>query len=152
MKLVASCPGSPFPTALDALTFRFEDLPRQLRRIVDEALHDHELGRTQWRLLAYVLRKEGMTQTELARCLEVERASVGQAIDALEGKGLLARHQKDGDRRVWCIVATDKARKLLLELRVVVDEVYAQVFAGFSSEELAQLESFFDRIADNIRA
>lgn len=152
MKLVASVTEAAFPTALDTLTFRFEDLPRQLRRIVDEALDGHDLGRTQWRLLAYVLRKEGMTQTELARCLEVERASVGQAIDALEGKGLLARRQKDGDRRVWCIFATDKARRLLAELRVVVDEVYEQMFAGFSSADIALLEGFLDRIAKNIRA
>lgn len=152
MKLVVSVSEAAFPSALDALTFRFEDLPRQLRRIVDEALDGHDLGRTQWRLLAYVLRKEGMTQTELARCLEVERASVGQAIDALERKGLLARRQKDGDRRVWCIVATDKARRLLTELRVVVDEVYEQMFAGFSSADIALLEGFLDRIAENIRA
>lgn len=152
MKLVASVTEAAFPTALDALTFRFEDLPRQLRRIVDEALDGHDLGRTQWRLLAYVLRKAGMTQTELARCLEVERASVGQAIDALEGKGFLARRQKDGDRRVWCIVATDKARGLLADLRVVMDEVYEQMFAGFSSADIALLEDFLDRIANNIRA
>jgi DNA-binding MarR family transcriptional regulator len=151
MKLVASHPDTPFPTALDALTFQFEDLPRQLRRIIDEALNGHDLGRTQWRLLAYVLRQEGMTQTELARCLEVERASVGQAIDALERKGLVARQQKDGDRRVWCIIPTAKARGLLDELRVVVNEVYAQMFAGFSAAEIAQLTGFFDRIADNIR-
>jgi DNA-binding MarR family transcriptional regulator len=151
MKLVAQAADSPFPTTLDALTLRFEDLPRQLRRIVDDAMQDHDLGRTQWRLLAYVLRDEGMTQTELARCLEVERASVGQAIDALERKGLVARRQKDGDRRVWRIIATGRARALVADLRVVVDEVYAQMFADFSAAEIAQLGSFFDRIARNIR-
>lgn len=140
-----------FPTPLDRLTFRFEDLPRQLRRIVDAALHEHDLGRSQWRLLAYVLRKEGMTQTELAGCLELERASVGQAIDALENKGLVARRQKTGDRRVWCIIATDKARALLGELRVIVDEVYAQMFLDFSADEIAALEDFLGRIAQNIR-
>jgi DNA-binding MarR family transcriptional regulator len=53
---------------------------------------------------------------------------------------------------VWCIVATDKARRPLIQLRVLVDEVYEQMFAGFSSAEIAQLESFLDRIAENIRA
>jgi hypothetical protein len=47
MKLVSARPDTPFPTALDALTFRFEDLPRHLRRIVDQALQEHDLGRTQ---------------------------------------------------------------------------------------------------------
>ena len=77
MRLVSSTLETSFPSAVDTLTFQFEDLPRQLRRIFDEALQGAELSRTQWRLLAYVLRQEGMTQTELARLLEIERASAG---------------------------------------------------------------------------
>lgn len=151
MKLVATSTVSPFPTPLDELTFQFEDLPRLLRRVVDEALRGHDLSRTQWRLLAYVLRQEGMTQTELARCLEIERASAGLAIDSLERKKLVSREQHPDDRRVWRIVPTPYARGLLHELRETVDEVYAQLFAGFSAAELAQLRVFFDRIAHNLK-
>ena len=119
---------------------------------MDDALAGHDLGRTQWRLLAYVLREQAPTQTELARLLEVERATAGQAIDALERKGLVARQPKDGDRRVWCIIATPAAQQLLTELRVVVDEIYAQMFAGFSADEVAMLGRLLERIATNIRA
>lgn len=152
MKLVATKTDATILTPLDSLTFRFEDLPRQLRRIIDEALQGYELSRTQWRLLAYVFRQEGLTQTELARCLEVERASAGLAIDALEKKALVARHQHPDDRRVWRIMPTDKAKGLLHELRDTVDEVYAQLFQGFSEAELDQLGGFFERIAQNIKA
>ncbi len=151
MKLVATSSETAFPTALDALTFQFEDLPRQLRRIFDDAIQGAELSRTQWRLLAYVMRQEGMTQTELARLLEIERASAGLAIDTLEKKALISREQHPTDRRVWRIVPTDSARTLLNELRDVVDEIYAQVFDGFSDSELAQLGNFFDRIARNLK-
>ncbi len=152
MHIVAATAPLPFPTALDALTFRFEDLPRQLRKIMDDALQGHDLGRTQWRLLAYVLREEGLTQTELARLLEVERATAGQAIDALERKGLLARLPKEGDRRVWSIIATPAAHGLLAEMRVIIDEIYAQMFAGFSAADIATLGRLLERIATNIRA
>ena len=152
MKLVATKTDATVLTPLDALTFRFEDLPRQLRRIIDEALQGYELSRTQWRLLAYVFRQEGLTQTELARFLEVERASAGLAIDALEKKALVARHQHPEDRRVWRILPTEKAKGLLHELRDTVDEVYAQLFQGFSQAELDQLGGFFERIAHNIKA
>jgi len=153
MKLVTtSLSDSPVLTPLDALTFRLEDLPRQLRRIMDEALQDQGLSRTQWRLLAYVLRQEGLTQTELARHLEVERASAGVAIDALEKRGLIERAQHATDRRVWRIMPTAAARALLGGLREVIDEVYAQLFDGFSNGELAQLGQFFERMARNIKA
>lgn len=152
MKLVSPKTEAPILTALDALTFRFEDLPRQLRKIVDDALEGHGLSRNQWRLLAYVFRQEGLTQTELARLLEVERASAGLAIDALEKKGLAVRHQHPDDRRVWRIMPTDTAKVLLHELRDTVDEVYAQLFQGFSEAELEQLGVLFERMAQNIKA
>lgn len=152
MKLVSPQTDTPVLTPLDALTFRLEDLPRQLRKIVDDALDGYGLSRNQWRLLAYVFRQQGLTQTELARLLEVERASAGLAIDALESKGLVARHQHLDDRRVWRIMPTDKANGLLQELRGTVDEVYAQLFQGFSEAELEQLGTLFERMAKNIRA
>ena len=74
-------PGSNFPSALEALSFRFDEIVRLLSRRIDAALADHDLSRTQWRLLAYVLRQEGITQSELARVLELERASVGNTVD-----------------------------------------------------------------------
>ena len=140
----------PFPTALDALTFRFEDVPRLLRRIFDIAIEGYDLNRSQWRLLAYVLRDEGMTQTELARALELERASVGQAIDALERKALVERMKFPGDRRVWRIHATAKARQLVPELRETINEIHEQMFAGFSTDEVSKLHEFLDRIMTNL--
>jgi MarR family transcriptional regulator for hemolysin len=150
MKIVKSQSDDVFLTQLDALTFRFEDVPRLLRRTIDNALDGNDLSRTQWRLLAYALREEGMTQTELARCLELERASVGQAIDGLERKQLLDRTKASGDRRVWRIVPTDKARQLVPELRETINEVYEQMFGGFSETEVETLHGFLDRIMINL--
>jgi len=150
MKLVQNTVEEPFPTPLDALTFRFEDIPRLLRRILDISLEDQNLSRAQWRLLAYVLREEGMTQTELARALELERASIGQAIDTLENKGFVERKKAAGDRRVWRIHATQKGRGLVPQLRQTIDEIYGQVFAGFSEDEISMLDQLLKRIMNNL--
>lgn len=150
MKLVHSADQDPFPTALDALTFRFEDVPRLLRRIFDMAIEGYDLNRSQWRLLAYVLRDEGMTQTELARSLELERATVGQAIDALERKQFVERIKSPGDRRVWRIHATAMGRQLVPELRETINEIYEQMFAGFSKQEISSLHGFLERIMTNL--
>ena len=56
-----------FPTPLDELAFLLEEVPRSLRRKFDERTHAHGLSRTQWRILAYLLRDPGMSQTELAQ-------------------------------------------------------------------------------------
>jgi len=150
MSSASGSPGGAFPTNLDALTFRFEDIPRALRRIADIAIQDYNLNRSQWRLLAYVLREEGLTQTELARLLELERASVGQAIDALEQMNLVERLKSPGDRRVWNIHATKQGRLLVPTLRETINEIYEQMFAGISEQDLDRLSGLLERIMSNL--
>ena len=70
-----------FPTPLDELAFLLEEVPRALRRKFDERTLAHGLSRTDWRILAYLFRDRGMSQTELAKCLELERMTVGLALD-----------------------------------------------------------------------
>ena len=150
MRLAHSSDETPFPDPLDALVFRFEDVPRQLRRLLDAALESYGLSRTQWRLLAYVFRQDGLTQSELARLLELERATVGQAIDVLEAKRLITRRPIPGDRRVWAIGATAEARALLPELRRVAAEISTQLFRGFDEADLATLRSLLERLNHNL--
>jgi MarR family transcriptional regulator for hemolysin len=73
------------------------------------------VNRTQWRLLAYLLKDDGMTQTELSRCLEIERTTVGQAVDELELLGLVEPRASDRDRRVWHFYTLSKAQALVPE-------------------------------------
>jgi MarR family transcriptional regulator, transcriptional regulator for hemolysin len=150
MRLAHSSDEAPFPDALDALVFRFEDVPRQLRRLLDAALESYGLSRTQWRLLAYVFRQDGLTQSELARLLELERATVGQVIDVLEAKRLIARRPIPSDRRVWAIGATAEARALLPELRRIAAEISTQLFRGFDEADLATLRSLLERLNHNL--
>lgn len=150
MHLVDTSEESPFPDATDSLLFRFEDVPRHVRRLLDAALDSYGLTRTQWRLLAYVYRQDGLTQTELARLLELERATVGQAIDALEAKRLVLRKPIPSDRRVWAIGATPEAHALLPELRRIGAEITAQVFRGFDAADLANLRVLVERMNRNL--
>lgn len=144
-------PESPaFPDATDSLIFRFEDVPRHIRRRLDTALEGYGLTRTQWRLLAYVFRGDGLTQTELARLLELERATVGQAIDALEAKQLVLRKPIAGDRRAWAIGVTPEAHALLPELQRIGAEVSAQLFRGFDDADLAALRAMLERMNRNL--
>lgn len=80
-----------FLTDTDRLVFLMEEVTRRLRRTFDTSFEQFGLTRTQWRALAYLYRTPGLTQTELARELELERASVGQAIDRLEELSLVER-------------------------------------------------------------
>jgi DNA-binding MarR family transcriptional regulator len=137
-------------TAPEALSFRFDEIVRLLSRRVDAALEQFGLSRAQWKLLAYVLVNEGPTQSELARLLDVERASVGQAVDILVRKGLILRQPSKKDRRVWCIWSTEEANALAPRMREAVDSALKQMFAGFDTAKFEQLRSLLDWLVGNL--
>lgn len=134
----------------EALSFRFDEIVRSLSRRLDARLEAYELSRTQWRMLAYVIHRHGMTQSELARVLELERASVGQTIDIMERKQLIRRTPSPTDRRVWRIEATPKALELIPSLRSVIDRIFDQMFDGVSATEIDQLRDLLDRLIVNL--
>ena len=82
-------PAQPLLTPRDDIIFRMEEITRALRQAFERRIAHTGLTRTQWRIIAYLLRQQGLTQSDLARLLDLERATVGQAIEA---SGLLQKH------------------------------------------------------------
>lgn len=142
--------ASEFLTDTDRLVFLMEEVTRRLRRTFDTSFEQFGLTRTQWRALAYLYRTPGMTQTELARELELERASVGQAIDKLEELSLVERRSAVNDRRVWHIHLMPAAVELLPKLRAEADAVYRHLLAGTESNELDRLNETLTTMQGNL--
>jgi DNA-binding MarR family transcriptional regulator len=139
-----------FLTDTDRLFFLLEEVTRRLRRSFDTSVEQFGLTRTQWRALAYLYRTPGMTQTELAMELDLERASVGHAIDRLEELTLVERRSAKSDRRVWHIHLMPAAVELLPKLRAEVDAVYGRLLAGIESKELDRLSATLATLQDNL--
>lgn len=139
-----------FLTDQDRLVFLLEELTRRLRRTFDTSVEQFGLTRTQWRALAYLYRTPGMTQTELAGKLELERASVGQAIDRLEHLGLVERRSAKNDRRVWQVHLQPAAIDLLPKMRVEADQIYARLLEGIKGEDLEAFKSTLATMQHNL--
>lgn len=142
----------PYVTQTDELVFLVEEVPRKLRRLFDASTARFGLTRTQWRALAYIFRTPGLTQTELARCLELERASVGHVIDQLERAEYVERRAVEGNRRVWTLHLQPKAVDILPSLRAEADTIYTRLLAGVSAEEIATLRRLLGTMSANLEA
>ncbi|ASK89845.1 MarR family winged helix-turn-helix transcriptional regulator [Sphingorhabdus sp. SMR4y] len=135
----------------DEFAFLLEEVPRVLRKAFDESIAQFGLSRTQWRTLAYLIKTEGMTQTELANCLELERATIGLTIDRLEKLEFVERRSAEGDRRVWRIFLRPKAIEIIPELRKEADAVYNKMLKGISEADLATIRTNMEKMARNLR-
>jgi len=137
-------------TEADGLVFLIEEVPRKLRRVFDASTANFGLTRTQWRALAYIFRTPGLTQTELAKCLELERASVGHVIDQLEKADYVERRAVEGNRRVWTLHLRPKAIGILPALRAEADVVYERLLAGISANDIATFKRLLASMSANL--
>ena len=91
-----------------------------------------------------------MTQTQLAKRLDLERASIGQAIDRLEKMELVERRSAQNDRRVWHVHLLPAAIELLPALRKEADATYEKLLSGLGFSDLERFGKALAKMRDNL--
>ena len=123
--------------------FLLNDVARLLRTAYDRRIRELGLTRAQWWVLTHVFRAEGITQTELAEVLEVEKPTLGRLLDRLEAKGWVKRTHDARDRRVWRVRLTKEVEPALRTMRSIAAELRRDALAGLSA---AERERFVDSL------
>jgi DNA-binding MarR family transcriptional regulator len=93
------------------LGYLIHDVSRLRRMMFDRALAPLGITRSQWWVLAFISRKDGLPQTQLANELDVGKVGVGALIDRLESSGFVLRQADPVDRRVKRVFVKNSARR-----------------------------------------
>jgi MarR family transcriptional regulator for hemolysin len=115
--------------------FLINDVARLMRTAYDRRVRDLGLTRSQWWVLNHLFRNDGVTQSELAEVLEIERPTLGRLLDRLEAKGWVRREHDARDRRAWRVHLTDAVEPAMRRLRKVAAELRSDALAGLSERE-----------------
>lgn len=123
--------------------FLINDVARLMRTTYDRRVRELGLTRSQWWVLTLLFRNDGVTQSELAELLEIERPTLGRLLDRLEAKGWVRREHDTRDRRAWRVHLTDAVEPAMRKLRKVASELRSDALAGLSAQER---ERFIDTL------
>ena len=123
--------------------FLINDVARLMRTTYDRRVRELGLTRSQWWVLTLLFRNDGVTQSELAELLEIERPTLGRLLDRLEAKGWVRREHDSRDRRAWRVHLTDAVEPAMRKLRKVASELRSDALAGLSAPER---ERFIDTL------
>ena len=93
------------------------------------------LTRSQWWVLNHLYRNDGITQSELADILEVERATLGRLLDRLETKGWVRREGHADDRRAKRVFLTEEVEPALKAMRAAAAELRRDALSGISTDD-----------------
>lgn len=115
--------------------FILHDVARLLRTVFDRRVKALGLTRSQWWVLNHLFRKDGLTQSELADLLEVEKATLGRLLERLEQKGWVRRKSDAEDGRVKRVFLTAEVEPALKAMRAAAAELRRDALAGLSLED-----------------
>ncbi|MGI0101424.1 MAG: MarR family winged helix-turn-helix transcriptional regulator [Nitrosotalea sp.] len=105
---------------------------------------------SQWRVVASLVQRPGLTQKEIADKVGVEGATLVPMIDKMEKEGLLKRKQDSKDRRLNRIYLTKKADSLwnsMIECAIYIRKVSAK---DISEDKLETTLETLRKISKNL--
>jgi DNA-binding MarR family transcriptional regulator len=132
------------------LGFLIHDVSRLRRSAFDRCLKPLNVTRSQWWVLAYLSREDGMTQSELAEELDLGKVAVGGLIDRLEKGGLLRRQADATDRRVNRVFLEPKSKQLISRMRTLSQRLNRQILGGLADKDLETAAATLDAMKRNI--
>lgn len=108
---------------------------RLQRTVFDRRVRKLGFTRTQWLVLRWVMEQPGVSQSELAEMLEVEKATAGRLIDRLEEFGWLERRPDEADRRIKRIFLTELGGKIHRQVKPIAEGMVEEELSGLSKGE-----------------
>jgi DNA-binding MarR family transcriptional regulator len=118
--------------------FLIHDVSRLRRVVVDRSLKPLGITRSQWWVLAFLSRRDGMKQTALADDLDLTRVAIGGLLDRMESGGFVERRADASDGRARRVFLTKAGAKLVTTIRKSVERVELEILARISEEDLNQ--------------
>lgn len=134
------------------LGFLMHDVSRLRRMVFDDYVKHLGITRSQWWVLIYLARHDGMTQTDLAGLLDLGKAALGGLVDRLEESGAIERRADSSDRRAKRIFLTNQGNRTIKEMQGVSHDMSERILEGLDEAERVQLADLLGRVKKNLVA
>lgn len=123
---------------------------RKWTSFIDERIKQKTgYGRARWQTLAAIAFSGGPVATlELSERMGVQWPTLIRALNAMEAEGLIERTQDLKDRRYRMITISPTGRKVLEDVRQILDPLRSIKLSAFTTEELVASERMLDRLLE----
>jgi MarR family transcriptional regulator for hemolysin len=126
------------------------DVARLMQIDFDRRVSSLGITRAQWRVLLWVYRTPGVTQSELADTLEVQKASLGRMLDRLTDKDWIERRADNSDRRIRRVHLSKEVEPLIITMRTIAKELREAAMDGIPERERGKFVDTLLRVKSNL--
>ncbi len=136
---------------MENLSYLLIKTSRILKNSLDKKLNEYNITASQFSVLNQIANKNEMiTSAEVADILESDRPTISGVINRLEEKGLVQKTLNSEDKRSSYLKLSKESLKLVGELRMVSDQLNAEIFTDFSESEKKNIKSYLLKIMETV--
>lgn len=143
-----SSSDGPGPELSRNLTYLLKHAHLQVAELTAKALTPHGIDGRELGVLLAIAGHEPSSQQQVAQRLGIDRTTMVAMLDALEGKGLVARHPDADDRRRNVVELTSAGQDTLRKATETSDGVEREFLAALSAHAAAQLRTSLQSIVN----
>jgi MarR family transcriptional regulator, transcriptional regulator for hemolysin len=132
--------------------YTITDVGRLLRTVFERRVRDFGLTRAQWLIIARLHRRPGLSQSEIADLLEIEKAPAGRLIERMEAKNWLQRRGDAKDKRINRLYLTSKGNRLHAAIWPIAEATVEDALGNLSPEERRRLSGLMARVKMTLQA
>ena len=133
----------------EELLYLLHELSRIVSVHFDRAMSQHKLTHSQWWALMHIFQHEGATQSEIAKIMQLGRASAGSVIERLEAKGWVERRPDPTDNRLRRVYLRDAAAPIFMLMNEEGQRVFKTWMAGVEPAAETEMIAGLRRIKSN---
>lgn len=145
----SSRPAAPAPAGplREPLAFRLARAAAVATRPLQaQADKVHQVTLGEWRLLALLEAHPGLTVTQAAEALGLDKMAVSRAADGLSRRRRLQRHEDPADQRRSRLFLTGAGHALAAAVAAAGQAEEERLRAGLDAQALAHFEAVLDRL------
>ncbi len=130
--------------------FIFADIARFRVRLFDRLLAPHGLTTSQAWVLAQLFIEDNLTQTEIARRMDVGTVTVGGLIERLEARGFVQRKVDAEDRSVKRVSLKEEAKPIGRIMTECGKKVNEATFVGMEPQDAQSMMNNMLSVRENL--
>ncbi len=120
------------------------------RAFADRYSAEFGISIPEWRVMAVLGERAPVSSFEVCAATAMDKAKVSRAVSALIAKALVRKAAHPEDQRLLRLSLTAKGRKVYAAIVPRARQLEAELVAGLSGAELAQLEALLDKLQARI--
>ncbi|WP_409292539.1 MarR family winged helix-turn-helix transcriptional regulator [Peribacillus sp. SCS-37] len=135
----------------DEIGFTASTTSKMIRSLVNGTLKPYGITAEQWTVLKHLSFVDTINQKDLSIRTDKDQATLTKILDLLEHNGLISRKPNPEDRRSYLIEISDKGKNLVNTALPLIEELYEDILAGLSKEQIETFMETLHTLQDNIR-